>query len=271
MDKERKTMMLLMLGGIVWLTVMDNLGLYILGKWPSNEYLLTINDVHFVIEWTVFGFGLGLLAHGGRMKGIGISKAYLTAAFPVFLIGACSKLIYNIIPDNVVDWFYEIGWRITIPVAWFVATAGLLLFMGVSASHEVDGNREKKISLMICGVFLFLLFLFEPLRYRLLQINMIHIYNILTYVIYFLFGSVAALTAGYSEIEMSQKTGNVKAGILCLAFSLGGFFLIKWHLFRFLPRIFGDGARCAVIILVLYGGLFLTKGALERFRWKGEG
>ena len=83
--------MLLMLGGIVFMILMDAAGHYLAGNWYPYEFLLTVKNVLYVVEWTGIGFGLGLLAHGGRVKRIRISKAYLVGALMVFLIGAFQK------------------------------------------------------------------------------------------------------------------------------------------------------------------------------------
>lgn len=272
MEKEQKTMVLLMLGGIVFMTFMDAAGHYLAGNWYPYEFLLTVKNVLYAVEWTGIGFGLGLLAHGGRMKGIRVSKAYLIGALPIFLIGAFPKVIYGAIPRSVMDWFYEMDLWTIIPTSWFLAAAGLLVFMGLEGGHEAESKREKKINLIICVVFLLLMFPLGQLEYKMLQIPIgQYIYVILLVVRFLLLGIAVSLIAGAAKAEIPWGTGSVKVGILCLAFSLGWFFLTNWSLVFFKPEIFWSGAYCTALMLAAYGGLFLTRGALERLRLKVEG
>lgn len=266
MEKERKPVVLLMVGGIVFMTLMEGVCGYLAGKWYPYDFLRTVKAVLYVVEWLGIGFGLGLLAHGGRMKGIRISKAYLIAALPVFLIGAFPKVIYGVTPRSVTDWFYEMDLWTILPTSWLLAVAGLLLFMGVAASHEADSSREKKMNLIICVIFLLLLFPIGQLGYRVLQNpdgSGQQIYIVLYVVRFFLFGIAASLTAGAFKAETSWKTASIRTGILCLAISLGWFFLTNWSLYFSQPEILWSAAYCAALMLAAYGGLFLTGGAQE--------
>ncbi len=274
MEKEQKTMVLLMLGGIVFMTFMDAAGHYLAGNWYPYEFLLTVKNVLYAVEWTGIGFGLGLLAHGGRMKGIRVSKAYLIGAVMVFLIGACSKKIYGIIPHGVMDWFYAQEISIRIYDNWFFAIAGLLLFLGLAVSHATNSKSGRKREWITCLLFLLFLFPLGQLGYTVLQtpdgVGQ-QIYVMLYFVRFLLFGIAVSLIAGAAKAEIPWGTGSVKVGILCLAFSLGWFFLTNWSLVYFKPEIFWSGAYCTALMLAAYGGLFLTRGALERLRLKVEG
>lgn len=229
-------------------------------------FLRTVKAVLYVVEWLGIGFGMGLLAHGGRMKGIRISKPYLTGALIVFLIGACSKKIYGIIPRSVMDWFYAQEISIRIYENWFFAVAGLLLFLGLALSHETNSKSGRKWEWVTCLLFLFFLFPLGQLGYTVLQtpdgVGQ-QIYVGLYFVRFLLFGIVASLTAGAAKVEIPWGTGSIKVGILCLAISLGWFFLTKWRLMFFHPEILWNGAYCVALMLAAYGGLFLTKGILE--------
>lgn len=269
MKKERKLTVLLMLGGIVFMILMDAAGHYLAGNWYPYAFLLTVKNVLYVVEWTGIGFGLGLLAHGGRMKGIRISKAYLVGALMAFLIGAFQKRIYDIIPRSMMEWLYAQEISIRIYENWFFAIAGLLLFLGVTSTPKTSGKSGRKLEWITCGVFLLLLFPLGQLGYKALQIPDEagqQVYVALYFVRFLLFGIVASLTAVPGAAEIPQKADSLKSGTLCLALSLGWFFLTKWSLVSDHPVILWEGAYCSALMLAAYGGLFLTKGALEARR-----
>ena len=258
MEKEQKTMVLLMLGGIVFMTFMDAAGHYLAGNWYPYEFLLTVKNVLYAVEWTGIGFGLGLLAHGGRMKGIRVSKAYLIGAVMVFLIGACSKKIYGIIPHGVMEWFYAQEISIRIYENWFFAVAGLLLFLGLAVSHETNSKSGGKQEWITCLLFLLFLFPLGQLGYTVLKtpdgVGQ-QIYVMLYFVRFLLFGIAASLIAGAAKADIPWGSSAVlRWGFSAWPFRWAGF-PDKLEPGFFKPEIL-SGAYCTALMLAAYGGLF---------------
>ncbi|MBS6341002.1 MAG: hypothetical protein KH501_08695 [Eubacterium limosum] len=263
MEKERKSTVLLMLGGIVFMILMDAAGRYLVGAGNANLFLRVLKKVLIVIQWGGLGFGLGLLARGVGVRSIGLSKAYLLGALTAFLMSVFFTKLVGMMPQNTGDWFVEMNrWAASGLTSWFLAIGGLLLFLGLTVGREGHNEEEKIMKLAVCVLFFVLMFLIGLLEYKLFRIKINYsVYTMLNVVQFCLFGSAVELIAGSDAVLIPQKPISLKTGLICLGLSLGCFFLPNVFLFFF--RYMGVlrlSANYMPFMLTVYAGLFLTKG-----------